>query len=46
LPLWKERATNVCGKAVDATHYMAEEIPQEIADNFISFFNEQKEITK
>jgi hypothetical protein len=25
---------------------MAEEIPQEIADNFISFFNEQKEITK
>ena len=30
LALWRERAENVDGEVLDATHYMAEEIPKEI----------------
>ncbi|MEH6497090.1 MAG: alpha/beta hydrolase [Pseudomonas marincola] len=40
MALWKERAENVTGHAVDTTHYMAEEIPETIASNFIDFFNQ------
>lgn len=40
MALWEERASNIIGHTVEATHYMAEEIPQEIADRFISFFNQ------
>lgn len=38
LTLWRRRAANVCGEAVDATHYMAEEIPAEIAERMRGFF--------
>lgn len=37
LSLWRNRAENVCGEAVDATHYMAEEIPNEIAEHMRTF---------
>lgn len=38
LDLWRQRANHVDGKALDATHYMAEEIPDEIARHFSDFF--------
>ena len=38
LALWRERAQIVEGEAVDATHYMAEEIPEEIAERMRQFF--------
>ncbi len=37
LDLWRERAENVVGHAVDATHYMAEEIPEDIANQMRDF---------
>ncbi|MEZ9522759.1 alpha/beta fold hydrolase [Enterovibrio norvegicus] len=40
MDLWDKRASHISGRAVDATHYMAEEMPHEIADSFISFFNQ------
>ncbi len=36
--LWAERAENVTCEEVDATHYMAEEIPNEIATKMAAFF--------
>ena len=39
LNLWKQRAENVEGEALDATHYMAEEIPEEIVDRMTLFFS-------
>jgi haloacetate dehalogenase len=36
--LWAERAENVTCTEVDATHYMAEEIPDEILAHMIAFF--------
>ena len=38
LALWRLRAESVEGEALDATHYMAEEIPQDIAQRMASFF--------
>ncbi|MCY4053932.1 MAG: alpha/beta hydrolase [Hyphomicrobiales bacterium] len=38
LALWQQRASNVSGEALNATHYMAEEIPQEIAMRMQAFF--------
>ena len=38
LGLWRERAETVEGEALDATHYMAEEIPEEIAARMRQFF--------
>ncbi|MEH6477519.1 MAG: alpha/beta hydrolase [Sneathiella sp.] len=38
LDLWRQRADHVGGEALDATHYMAEEIPIEIAARMTDFF--------
>jgi len=38
LALWQQRAENVQGEALDATHYMAEEIPEDIAARMSNFF--------
>ena len=35
---WRERATNVTGKALPGTHYFAEEIPELVAEELRSFF--------
>lgn len=44
LALWRQRATNVTGQSVNATHYMAEEIPDEITMLLSDFFrNNPKE---
>lgn len=39
LSLWRQRAEMVEGEALDATHYMAEEIPDEIAARMSGFFS-------
>ena len=39
LGLWRERASQVDGEALEATHYMAEEIPEEIAGRFNRHFS-------
>ena len=39
LALWRQRADHVEGAAVDATHYMAEEIPDDIAARMAGFFS-------
>ncbi|SNZ19535.1 alpha/beta fold hydrolase [Cohaesibacter gelatinilyticus] len=39
LDLWYQRAERVEGDALDATHYMAEEIPDEIAARMVGFFS-------
>ena len=44
LALWRERAENVEGEVLDATHYMAEEIPMEIAARMATFFQQQAEM--
>lgn len=38
LELWRQRADHVEGDALDATHYMAEEIPDEVAARMTDFF--------
>ena len=38
LALWRERAHFVDGEMLDATHYMAEEIPEDIARRMAEFF--------
>jgi haloacetate dehalogenase len=38
LDLWRQRAQHVEGEALDCTHYMAEEIPEEIAQRMTEFF--------
>lgn len=38
LELWRQRAEQVHGEALDTTHYMAEEIPIEIATRMTDFF--------
>ncbi len=38
MKLWKSRASNVIGEAMDCGHYMAEEIPGEIIAKLVSFF--------
>ena len=42
LALWRERATHVDGEMLDATHYMAEEIPEDIAKRMADFFAQQQ----
>ncbi len=39
LDLWRLRAEKVEGEALDATHYMAEEIPKEVANRMFNFFS-------
>ena len=36
--LWQMRAAQVEGEALDTTHYMAEEIPEDIASRMSDFF--------
>ena len=38
LKLWQQRADKVEGESINATHYMAEEIPEEIAKRMSEFF--------
>lgn len=38
LALWRRRADSVEGEALDADHYMAEEIPEDIARRMANFF--------
>ena len=38
LDLWRQRAEQVQGEALDTTHYMAEEIPEDIAARMSGFF--------
>ena len=38
LALWRERASNIDGEMLNATHYMAEEIPDDIARRMADFF--------
>ncbi len=38
LSLWRKRAEKVEGKALEATHYMAEEVPEEVAAHMSDFF--------
>lgn len=38
LDLWRQRAGRVEGEALEATHYMAEEIPKDIAARMTDFF--------
>jgi haloacetate dehalogenase len=35
---WRERATNVTGKALPGSHYLVEEIPDLIATELRTFF--------
>jgi len=50
LDLWRQRAHQVKGQALDSTHYMAEEIPQEITMHMLEFFSQnpihKKEISQ
>ena len=39
LNLWRMRAKKVEGEALDATHYMAEEIPEEVAARMSDFYS-------
>ena len=39
LNLWRLRAKKVEGEALDATHYMAEEIPEEVAARMSNFYS-------
>jgi len=38
LALWRQRAKRVEGEALDTTHYMPEEIPEDIAERMSDFF--------
>lgn len=38
IALWQQRASQVEGEALQATHYMAEEIPDEVATRMLNFF--------
>ncbi len=40
MELWRSRATNVVGHALDCGHYMAEEIPEQIIEKLVSFFGQ------
>lgn len=40
LALWRERALNVSGQALDCGHYIAEEAPGHLADEAVRFFSE------
>ena len=38
LALWRERATQVTGQALPCGHYLAEELPQQVAAEALNFF--------
>lgn len=38
LTIWRERATDVRGRALDCGHFLAEELPDETALELLSFF--------
>lgn len=38
LALWRERATQVTGEALPCGHYLAEELPQQVAEHALNFF--------
>ena len=38
LALWRERAVRVEGRALPGGHYLAEELPSEVAEAFAGFF--------
>jgi haloacetate dehalogenase len=38
LALWRERAADVSGRALPGGHYLAEELPDEVAEEFGAFF--------
>jgi len=38
LALWRERATQVTGEALPCGHYLAEELPQQVAAQALNFF--------
>ena len=40
LALWRERAQDVCGRALPGGHYLAEEVPDLVAAEFRAFFGE------
>ncbi|MBW4710827.1 alpha/beta hydrolase [Roseobacter sp. YSTF-M11] len=42
LALWRERASHIDGEVLDATHYMAEEIPEDIAKRMADFFGQHR----
>lgn len=46
LDLWRQRAERIQGEALDATHYMAEEIPEVIAARMSGFFATNSLITE
>ena len=46
LDLWRLRADRVEGEAIDATHYMAEEIPIDIAKRMSDFFRLNTKYTR
>ena len=46
LELWRQRAHQIEGKALNATHYMAEEIPQEVAAHMLDFFSRNPILNK
>jgi haloacetate dehalogenase len=39
LALWRERAADVRGHTLPGGHYLAEELPDQVADAFLAFFN-------
>ena len=39
LDLWRQRAENVAGEALPGGHYLAEEVPDLVADRFLRFFS-------
>lgn len=41
LGLWRERAADVSGRAVDSGHYLPEEVPQVVLDEAFGFFRKQ-----
>lgn len=38
MDLWKRRADRVEGHPIDVSHYMAEEVPEHVADTMLKFF--------
>ncbi len=40
LAVWRDYATNVVGTSIDAGHYLAEEAPEVVADQFSNFFRD------